>query len=211
MDAGAYRVEPLGPRDASKLAAVAAIYESAFPPSERKPPGFLADASKRPEYSVLTILAGERVAGMAVVYQPIGLGFCLIEYMAVAAEARGRRLGTTLFEAIARRNPDKALLVEVEADGSSRDEGDLVALRKAFYGRLGFREVMGVRYQMPAVSSEAPPPMNLLIFGTDAPRLRRTVLDSWLSDVFRNVYGIEEPSETLHRFLGDQPEYIPLI
>lgn len=211
MDAKASRVERLRPGDAGPLAAAGFIYEDAFPPEERKPLRFLAEAVARPDYEVLVLAVGARVVGLAVVYRSNEHRFSLIEYMAVAAEARGNGLGAGLFEAIARRNRGRPLLLEVEAVGEDGEAGSEAGRRQAFYRRLGCREVMDVRYKMPRVASRPPPEMRLFVGGRIGERLPRSVLEAWLHDVFRNVYGIEEPGPMLHKFLADKPRSIPLI
>ena len=105
--------------------------------------------------------------------------------MAVSPARRGSGLGTALFGVAADSARGRTLLLEVEA-------GDEPAARrrKAFYRRLGCRELPGVDYRMPRVAEAAPPPMSLMAFGENGEAVERSVLRAWLVDIFRRVYAV---------------------
>jgi GNAT superfamily N-acetyltransferase len=194
------RVVPVGPGDRGLLDQLERLYASAFPASERKPASFLRTAAGREDYSLLALISGDRADGLALVYRSPGSAFALLEYMAVAPGRRGEGLGRRLFTAVAGRNPGRALLVEVE---SANDRDPDSRRRIAFYRDLGCRELRGVDYVMPKVSSAAPPPMSLLACGCAA--VTADSLRAWLEEIMDRVYSAPDPAGLVEPMLAASP------
>lgn len=204
-----YTVCSISERQAKVLASVTRLYEEAFPAAERKPPAFLAGAAGRADYRLLAICANERMAGFAAVYAPPRGQVHLLEYMAVEPALRGRGVGAALFKAVTHRCAGTPLLLEVESEeaGSGAD----ALRRKAFYRRMGCRQLGAVRYRMPRVASGSPPPMHLLVHGVGSMCVGKAEATSWLIDMFRNVYGVADAPDSVQTMLQNEPDNIPLI
>lgn len=187
------------------LAAVRAIYEAAFPPSERKPSAFLADAAAHGPYELLVARGGGEVLGFALVYASPHQPVSLLEYMAVARPWRGRGLGSRLFEEVLARQKGRPLLLEVEAEGGE------AARRIAFYVDRGCRRIAGLGYRMPQVSERPPPPMQLLVAGCPGPALAGTRLRAWLEDILAGVYGVDAPDAAVRHMPGTGAESLDLV
>jgi GNAT superfamily N-acetyltransferase len=204
------RVELLAGADRGLLAAVTAIYEEAFPPSERKPSSFLDDAVAREDYEMLVARTGDDVAAFALTYSSSAQSLCLLEYLATARALRNRSFGSMLFETVLDRHRGASILIEAEAKAPATDQASVLR-RQAFYRRLGCRQLGEVPYKMPRVGSQAPPPMHLLVGGEVPPLIPRDRLQAWLRDIYENVYGLEDPDPLVHQVLRDQPSSIPLL
>jgi GNAT superfamily N-acetyltransferase len=200
-------VEMLSREDQEGLASVASLYQKAFPSAERKPWHILSADLTRSSYQLLGVRFEGEFAGFAAVYSPPRGSVRLIEYMAVEPHLRGRGIGSALFNAVARAGAGEPLLLEVEAG-----EADGTATRrKAFYRRLGCRQIGTVRYRMPCVSTTPPPPMHLLVYGIATRQLHKNALSAWLMDIFKNVYQVAHPRDSVHSMLQGEPEVIPLV
>ena len=197
-------VQPIGPGDGGLLDHLAALYAESFPESERKPASFLRTAAGRDDYSLLALTAGERAEGFALVYRSPGGGFSLLEYMAVAAGRRGQGLGSLLFTAVASGNAGRTLLLEVESGNEPE-----ARRRIAFYRRFGCRELRGVDYIMPRVSSGLPPPMSLLACSPDA-AFPKNVLRTWLEEMMSRVYAVPDPAGAVSLMLAASPDEVAL-
>jgi ribosomal protein S18 acetylase RimI-like enzyme len=160
------------------LAAAERIYLAALPPTERKPTAWLRSLPTRPEYRLTVAEHGDDVIGLAVTFVPSDPSdAALLEYLAVAADARGGGVGGELFGHVI-GSLGRPLLVEVERDDADADR------RRAFYRRHGCRAVVGLDYQLPLPGA---PPMELMVAG--AAVVRRAQLARWLATVYADVYG----------------------
>jgi hypothetical protein len=64
----AARLVPIGDPSDFRLPAIRALFEEAFPPSERKPTAFLADVIRRRDYELLAFEEGDTLVAFAVVF-----------------------------------------------------------------------------------------------------------------------------------------------
>ncbi len=194
-DAGDWRLEP-----------ITGLYQRAFPLSEQRPPEFLRQIAARPDYAFLAGMIGGDVAGFSVVYRSAS-GFGLLEYMAVVEGLRGRGAGAELFRATT-RHCAAPLLLEVEAP----DKGvqSLEARRVEFYRNLNCRMVPQLRYTLPQLTAEAPPPMRLMLTNYEPAAVAKTQLRDWITDIYRNVYGQPEDDPAIAGMLAPLPDSVAL-
>ncbi len=191
-----------------RFAPVAALYEAAFPASERKPPAFLREVIERDDYALLASSAGGELLGFAIRFRS-ALGFSLIEYLAVAEALRGRGLGGEVFR---RSAADAAgpVLLEVEApveDAPSSDQ----ARRLRFYGGLGCRLVRHLRYRMPRVASQDPPPMRLMLANYPHASITAATLRGWVAEIYVRVYDRRADDPAIDRMFASLPADLGLV
>jgi GNAT superfamily N-acetyltransferase len=190
------------------------IYTESIPASERKTAEQLAVMVERPEYSFLAALESGTVAGFSITASLRGTEAALLEYMAVAPHQRDRGIGAWLFRATIAQPQlvGKFLLVEVDSDHTDLPDNVERTRRKAFYRRLGAKEIDGLRYRMPRVSSATPPPMELLVFREKLPAfIEKIYVRSWLQGCYAQVYGMPTESLQIEAMLESLPEQVPLI
>ena len=191
-----------------------AIYREALPSSERKPSAKLAAMIAKPGYIFLVLMLDAKVAGFAIAVCFERTDACLIEYMAVAGEMRGRGLGKKLFNSVLDLPEirDRYLLLEVESERApSADHVERVG-RKQFYRKLGCRQIEGLEYVMPAVSSSTPPAMDILLHRRELPEdVSKELLRTWLEDIYLNVYSKPASDPRIDKMLENLPERPRLI
>lgn len=114
------------------------------------------------------LVEGEPPRAVAVGDYSPATGLLLLEYLAVAPEARGKGSGSALFTAAMASWRELlgpgAFLAEIErpdAHAASAEHGDPVR-RLAFYSRLGLR-ALALPYYQPAVAPGLPPVPDLLL------------------------------------------------
>lgn len=194
--------------DADDIEALAGIYEEAIPASERKPlSGLLADPACR---FILAKGAGG-LTGFAIVRQ--GAGADLLEYIAVAAEARGGGLGGRLYGAARALAGDggRPLLIEVDSDREAAADLETRVRRKGFYRRLGARQIEGLAYLLPLDVAGPPPEMDLMIDRCPHPSVRREVLGEWLADIYSGAYGRRRDDPRIGRMLQPLGETVAIV
>ena len=191
-----------------------AIYREALPRSERKPAAKLAAMIAKPGYIFLVLTLEGKVVGFAIAVCFERTEACLIEYMAIAGKMRGQGLGNTLFKSVVELAEirDRYLLAEVESEvPPSADHEDRVR-RKRFYRKLGCREIEGLDYIMPAVSSSTPPAMNILVYRRELPDdISKAQVRGWLEDIYVNVYWRSSSDLQIDTMLENLPERPRLI
>jgi GNAT superfamily N-acetyltransferase len=191
-----------------------AIYREALPSSERKPSTQLAAMIEKPGYVFLVLTIEGRVVGFAISVCFERADACLIEYMAVAADRRGRGLGNLLFNSVVEMPEvsDRYLLAEVESEMAPSDDHLDRVRRKRFYRRLGCMQVEGLDYLMPAVSSTTPPAMNIMVRRRNLPgEVSKGLLRMWLEDIYVNVYSKAASDPRIDKMLENLPERPGLI
>ncbi len=161
------------------MATVEQIYVDALPANERKPVAWLRSLPCGHASSALLVAERDRaVLGFAVLFVPTtGIDAALLEYLAVAEAARGGGVGGQLF-AHAVALAGRAVLIEIETGDADADR------RRAFYRRLGCRELLGLRYLLPLPGA---PPMGLMVAGADV--VTQADLARWLAIIYAEVYG----------------------
>jgi len=204
-DVRVVRQSCLGGRIASQ---VEAIYLASFPPCEREAFSELANGVKKGDE--LAFIAEEgNVVGFALVQRLSGAGVFLLGYMAVAGERRGRGIGSTLLQYVARdlrrRENAEGLLIEVEPpDEGPDDELDLRRRRIEFYRRHGAQVIAEAgSYRMPDLSGEGSLEMRLmwLALGTDGRMLSGQKLRDIIVSIYKDSYGRPEDDPLLRSVL----------
>ncbi|MDD5340622.1 MAG: GNAT family N-acetyltransferase [Candidatus ainarchaeum sp.] len=159
------------------------LYESAFPPDERRDLGRQNALFKRPEYLLFAALDEKNtVAGFLSLWE-FG-GFVFMEHLAVQGHMRGKGFGTEIIKAYM-SGCKKNVVLEVERPGT-----EIQKRRIAFYERLGFKLNHHDYIQPPYGPGKNPVPMRLMSYpGTisekEFPLLRK--------DIHLVVYGLKEP------------------
>lgn len=187
------------------------IYCEAHPASEIKSVDALAAMIERPEYLFLAAVEADAVIGFAIAVALAGTDATLLEYMAVDTAHRGRGVGQQLFRAVAQMS-GRFLLVEVDSDRFPSQDAQDRARRKQFYRRLGCRQIEGLTYRMPRVSTAEPPLMDMLVQRGELPEvLEKTHLRTWLEACYAQVYQQVLPDERIEAMLADLPDDIRLV
>lgn len=122
------------------------LYREAFPAAERKPFRIILKKMREGTVDLFAIAAGERFLGLMVAFRYGEL--LLLDYFAVAADARSLGIGAKAIELLRDRFPDSRILLEIE-EGSESE----MLRRKAFYLRHRFREA-GLRVWLFGVPME---------------------------------------------------------
>ena len=194
--------------------ALARIYAEAHPAGELKSIDALRQMIERPAYLFLAVEDAGRLMGFAIAVALAGCDAALLEYMAVSAEQRGRGIGGLLFQAVMEwpEVHDRFLLIEVDSPAiASPDAADRVR-RVEFYRRLGSRQIEGLVYRMPRVSTEEPPLMNMLVYRRELPdTIDRARLGAWLEACYAQVYQQALPDPRIDTMLRELPDSIRLI
>jgi hypothetical protein len=170
------------------------IYRSAIEPSEQKTELELQQMVGDTRYRILLARAGAAVIGFSVSFFPGGGRFWLLEYMAVARDARSKGRGASIFLAskrLAAENIGNApCVLEVDQLLPHLGPDAQAGQRLRFYERLGCRRVLGLNYILPLDVAGRPPPMWLLIHGMEHRRtVPSTELAHWLTAIYTDVYG----------------------
>lgn len=190
------------------------IYFEAHPEGELKPPSALARMIERPEYVFLVLMQGASMAAFSITCWFSDSDAALLEYMAVDVERRSGGLGGQLFKETANYGAiaERFLLIEVDSDTqASGDRADLIR-RKKFYRRLGCREIAGLRYIMPRVSSAAPPPMEMLVYRSALPEtIDKVRIRAWLENCYSQVYQAPPDDRRIGLMLESLPGAVRLI
>jgi GNAT superfamily N-acetyltransferase len=181
------------------------IYAESLPASERKSADVLARMIARPEYFFFAAIEDSAVVGFAIAIAFLDSDAALLEYLAVDAERRGMGIGQSLFRAITAWPGlcSRSLLIEVESEA---------ARTKKFYRHLGAKQIEGLAYRMPPVSSSEPPAMDMLVCQENLPdALEKHRVRAWLAQCYGQVYGIGEDDPRIGAMQNRLPETIRLI
>lgn len=135
------KLTPLTPE---QIPAYTALYESAFPPAERKELDYMLTGPNASAYDVLVISTPDReVAGMVILVTHGGL--CMLDYFAISPDLRGRGIGTAVLPLI-RKISRGHFFLEIETPAPLCDPRDACdnqeqrVRRKAFYRAAGLVE-----------------------------------------------------------------------
>ena len=190
------------------------IYADSFPEGERKSIAKLSGMIEDPAYHFLTVSQSKTVVGYSIAACLKDCDACLLEYMSVDREHRGQGIGQFLFGQTAKSSPlsDRILLIEVESDKTESPEKAIRTRRKAFYRRLGCREIPFLNYLMPKVSTGTLPPMDWMVYHPSLPRsIEKCRLRHWLQSCYTQVYGQAGNDPRIESMLHGLPESLPLL
>jgi GNAT superfamily N-acetyltransferase len=193
-----------------------AIYAASIAAREQKREGWIAAMIDAPEYRVWVAKADGRVRGFSILFVPAAGGFALLEYMAVAPEARNHGLGADLFrrtaeQAVTPEGRPLPVLLEVDSDREDASDRALRTRRERFYRRLGCLRIAGLHYVMPLAGEGAPPEMDLLVYMAEPPgRLARSQVRLWLETIYRDVYHCPPDDPRLAQMLAGLPDPVLL-
>jgi len=207
------RIQQIRERDKAEFDGLVRVYEASLAASERKSVAALLEMLARPEYVFLVVIEEERVVGFAVAMALIGSDAAQLEYMAVDAEFRRRGMGAELFGAVAewQKFAGRFVLVEVDSEHEDSAEREQRARRKAFYRRVGARELGGLRYVMPAVTAATPPLMELMVYRRELPEcIEKERVRGWLEAYYAQVYGVAAGDGRIDAMVDGCAECIPL-
>ncbi len=141
----------LYPITAEQLPRMKTLYNSAFPPAERKPFSVLLHKQKQGVADILAIDGGEGFAGFAVVVKHADLA--MLEYFAVDPAVRGKGLGGQTLALLYEKYAGSRFFLEIEVPEENAANAEQRILRKAFYLRNGLGET-GVTVSVAGVVME---------------------------------------------------------
>jgi len=190
------------------------IYADSFPEGERKSIAKLSGMIEDPAYHFLTVSQSKTVVGYSIAACLKDCDACLLEYMSVDREHRGKGIGQFLFGQTAKSRPlsDRILLIEVESDKTESPDRAIRTRRKAFYQRLGCREIPFLNYLMPKVSTGTLPPMDWMVYHPSLPQsIEKSSLRLWLQTCYTQVYSQAGNDPRIEFMLHGLPDDLPLI
>lgn len=119
-----------------RLRKVRALYEEAFPRSEKKPFGMILRGRKRGNYEVLALEEDSGVfLGLAIIMRYGEM--VLLDYFAIAPYARCAGMGSRALDELLKRYQGKKFVLEIESAVGITDAGDQRLRRRNFYLRNG--------------------------------------------------------------------------
>jgi GNAT superfamily N-acetyltransferase len=167
-----------------------------------------------PGYSFLLATESNLVVGYAIVRALDDSDAALLEYLAVAPDRRSQGMGQQLFtEAVSLiAVSSRFLLVEVDSDKLCVADQAERTRRKMFYRRLGCKEVEGLGYIMPPVSSVPPREMDILVYRRELPPcVERARIRRWLERCYVEVYGFPSNDPRIEAMVRGLPTDVRLI
>ena len=188
------RQRRLSPQSAEQLRTV---YLDSFPPHEREEFSFLIDSIAAGERWLYTATRDDALLGFGIIIPNITRDVHLLEYLAVARDARSAGIGGILFDHMVAATHESqsaiGILLEVEHDEEGdADERALRQRRIAFYARHGARLIDGApNYRVPLANADGTMRMKLLwlpVDGADVPRGDR--LRECVTGIFEESYGM---------------------
>lgn len=193
-----------------------AIYETAIPKAEQKTRRQMLAGLKHPGFRFWAFEHEGEIAGIAVLYASAANNTLLLEYLAVSPKLQGKGLGSTLFQAsfeASRLDARTLMLIEVDSEKEdvSAKEKRIRLGRKAFYRRLGAREVEGFDYILPLENFGPAPRMSLLLLGAKADRIETGRLRAAVQDVYVNVYRCRPDDPRIARMFEGRGGSLTLV
>lgn len=192
-----------------------AIYSTAFPISEQKGRDALLAMQHASFYTIYLAYNDEKIVGFCIMYHPHNDNFFLLEYMAVDEKVRGIGLGSTLLKGsidqLFQNHGTRALLIEIDSPEKSSLEQETREKREQFYRRLGALKIDPFDYILPLQSSEAPPPMELLVYHPSLQEIPKGILQTWLEKLYVDVYGCAKTDLRIAQMLEPVPPILNLI
>ena len=171
-----------------RLDEVHALYETAFPASEKKPFSMIVSGQGTGLVEILSLEENNRFLGLAIMAKAGDR--VLLDYFAIADEVRGHGAGSAALQALRERYQGMRIIIEIEST-KCEDEEELAlrTRRKKFYLRNGFTMLP---YYIDLCGTE----MEMLSNGQPCP------YEEYL-DIYTTAFGTKV-SDKIH-FLGDAP------
>jgi hypothetical protein len=198
-----------------ELDALIAIYQEAIEPSEQKTANEIMAMITDERYALAVSRTNELISGFTIAFFPERADFWLLEYMAVAAELRRKRIGEELFKEAYRyglqRDPERLCILEMDQPGSSANPKNDTQGRFRFYKRLDCRVVGGLDYILPLETYGTPPGQLLLTYRqpqleeVSAERVRR-----WLCRLYVDVYGQKATDQRIETMVSNLSSTVQL-
>jgi GNAT superfamily N-acetyltransferase len=206
-----FTIEPLLSHDEQGLSDLLSIYQEAIEPSEQKPPEEIARFLANESFSIFVARKTKEIAGFTISYFPPNAEFWLLDYMAVAKDARSQGIGEKLLQSAieyAHKRDKLAGLMEVDIE---HEEKAAPARRLGFYARFGCRRISGLNYVLPQVGAGLPPPMQLLVHGLIGQEfLPKDTLRDWITTLYTEHYSSKADDPRIAIMMDDLPVRIPL-
>lgn len=122
-----------------QLQKIHALYEEAFPASEKKPFEFILHKRETGNFEILEIVDDTGTfCGLAIMM--LYKNLVLLDYFAISADCRGNGVGSAALKALQERYADRKFMLEIESTvGTVDSEKEFRLRRKAFYLRNGLR------------------------------------------------------------------------
>lgn len=207
-------IDRLEPHMTAEFEQVVQIYTEALPESERKGVSELRNMLSRPAYEFLVARIDGAVVGFSTLAALSHTNACLLEYMAVLRQERSLGIGRLLFRRAVSTvlAASRYVLLEVDSDGLDDAGREQRAGRQRFYRDLGCRKVNGLLYVMPLVTSNTPPPMDLLVYRPDLPpKIDKVQLRAWLEVMYVEIYEQPLNDERIREMLAPLPGEVTLV
>lgn len=115
-----------------------ALYEAAFPETEKKPQAMLECLASEGKEELLAVAENGSFAGLAVNMKAGKTA--LLDYFAIAEDKRGSGIGGRAIRMLTERFAGKKYILEIEKQDESAPNASERQRRKAFYLRNGLKE-----------------------------------------------------------------------
>lgn len=178
------------------------IYEASIAARERRSRPAIVELSRRGQYGVHGAWRGGALVGAAMVFTCRRAPVSLLDYLFTRQDQRGAGLGAAMFRSCAAGLAGRRLLVEVDSDREAAADQAIRRRRKAFYRRLGCRQLVGLPYSLPLAGAGDPPLMDLLMLGEDRDSVPTTEVRDWLLAMIAEAYPDAAGAELVVRMLG---------
>jgi len=116
------------------------VLKEAFPQTELKPLSSMKSLMSKGIYDIMGLFAEGTPLGYICLWkdEPASSHFCLIDYLCVPKDIRGRGAGSKILEATVKHYPaDTVFIIEIEAPTGDEQEDNLINRRLQFYLRNG--------------------------------------------------------------------------
>jgi ribosomal protein S18 acetylase RimI-like enzyme len=182
------RTAQLAPAHAAQFRA---IYEASFPPAEREDFESYARRIAAGARWFFGAFRDDALIGLATFVPNIAPHIHLLEFLAIASEARSGGIGGQLLDE-ATRTLAADLMLEVESDDEcAEEERKLRQQRIRFYQRHGAQVVTGLDYRIPRTDGRGTLPMKLMWLsprGNAVPRGEK--LRACIAGIYTQCYGL---------------------
>lgn len=189
-----------------------AIYNEAFPSSERQSIITVVERVKRGQSKLFVGVVKERVVAMALLWNFKNSPFVLLDYLAIKNNCRGLEFGTQFFQFLVQMTIKNKQFLLLEAEhfqfGSNKEQRKK---RIQFYLRNGAYLLSNVTYILPSLDGTASTEMVLMI----APKPPREIVEkesikNLIQRLYLEIYEKEPNDSVLISLLDKIPEQIEL-